>query len=237
MNNVVAGKHFFDRRERFIKKGSPAAENVARLRHQYEAIVTRNRDLFRGARVLDLMSSHGFWSLAAIDAGASHVTGIDPSREAVEAAKQGFAEYPIDTKSYQFINSPVPKALRGLKPDAIDLVLCHGFLELVDPRFFFKQMARLRPKHIILDTRVVRGQGRIVRFALRSGEAPAGRYKNITTIPNHDLIAFLCDYFQFRLHQIDWQTMGITNWTGIADYESDRRRTYVLDRAATEQKK
>jgi hypothetical protein len=40
----------------------------------------------------------------------------------------------------------------------------------------------------------------------------------------------MCEYFGFRCRQIDWLTMGIKDWTGVHDYEDDRRRTYVLDR-------
>jgi hypothetical protein len=68
-----------------------------------------------------------------------------------------------------------------------------------------------------------------VRFAVSSGETPAGRYGNIMSFPNHDLILFMCDYFQFRWRVIDWQDLGISDWTGVTDYAQDRRRTYVLE--------
>jgi len=235
--NEAVNSDFFDRYQQLIEKIPSATENLPRLRHQYDAFITPNRELFRGSRVLDIMSSYGLWSLAALDAGASHVIGLEDSSKTVEAAKAAFAEYSVDPRSYRFVNSEIPAGLRRLEPKALDLVLCHGFLERSDPRFVFQQLGRLQVKYVILDTRLVRGKGRVARFALRSADAPAGRYKNIMTIPSHDLITFLCDYFQFRWRQIDWQTMGITDWAGLTDYEKDNRRTYVLEKAAAAPKK
>jgi hypothetical protein len=54
----------------------------------------------------------------------------------------------------------------------------------------------------------------------------------ILAVPNHGLIMFLCDAFGFRWRLIDWRTIGISDWTGIHDYERDGRRTYVLEPAA-----
>jgi len=232
--NEAASSDFFDRYDLFVKK---MPGEVDRLRHQYEAFVSQNRELFQGARVLDIMSSQGFWSLAALDAGAAHVVGLEDSPQAVEAAKTAFVELSIDPKSYRFIASEIPAGLRRLEPKAVDLVLCHGFLERSDPRFVFQQLVRLQVKHVILDTRIAVGKGRIARFVLTPPNAPAGRYKNVRTIPSHELIAFFCEYFRFRLRQIDWQAMGIGDWTGIADYEKDRHRTYVLERAPDDQNK
>jgi hypothetical protein len=223
------GASFFDRCEGFTRKVPRSADNLPRLRRQYQAIISRNCDLFGGARVLDIMSSYGFWSFAALDAGATHVLGLESSRAAVEATKKVFAEYPIDSSSYQFVASEIPAALRTLEPETLDIVLCHGFLERADPRFVFQQIARLRVKNVILDTRIARGQGPMARFSRRPGNAPGGKYQNIVLSPSHELIAFLCDYFQFRWHLIDWHEMGITDWTGIADYMNDHHRTYLLE--------
>jgi hypothetical protein len=228
--NESAGD-FFDRGARFIGKGPKGKDNRARLRHQYQAFINQNRALFHGARVLDIMSSYGLWSFAALDAGAAHVVGLEGSRVAAEAAKAAFANYPVDPGSFRIINAQIADSLRRLEPQTFNLALCHGYLERADPRFVFNQLARLQVHHVILDTRLVRGQGPIARFSVSAGEVPAGRYKNIVSAPNHDLIAFLCDYFQYRWQLIDWEAMGINDWSGISDYKNGQRRTYLLQRA------
>jgi len=240
--NQISGSHFFDRYDRFIKNARAATgpesdiSDATRLRHRYNAIVTHNRELFQGARVLDLMSSFGFWCLAALDAGAAHVVGVEAARKPAEAAKKAFADLPLKPASYQFINSEIFAALRNFDPKSFDVVLCHGFLERADPRVLFQQLSRLRAKHVILDTRIVRGKGPIVRLMDRSGAAVvkkgAARYNSILSVPNHELITFFCDYSQFSCRQIDWKAAGITDWAGVTDYQKDTHRTYVLERTA-----
>ena len=163
---------------------------------------------------------------------------MEASPPAIEAAKNAFTEYGINSASYRFINSETPGALRKFDPKAFDVVQCHGFLEQSDPRFVFQQLSRLRAKHVILDTRLTQGKGPIVRFRSRTdddGKANGPeRYKSILAIPNHELITFFCDYFQFRWRVIDWKASGITDWTGSNDYEHDRRRTYILDGSAAD---
>jgi hypothetical protein len=220
--------HFFDRYERF---GSP--EDV-RSRHRYEAIVSCNSDLFRGARVLNLYSGDGRWCMAALDAGATHVTGVDPSRKAADAARTTFVGYEVAPQAYEFVVSDIVGALRTMQPGTFDLVVCARSLELSDPRVIFGQIYRLEAKYVILDIDVSRGEGPIVRFdvKLRDASAPKGtpRHGSITATPNHELIVFLCEYYQFDWHEIDWQTLSISDWTGAHDYERGRRRTYVLER-------
>lgn len=227
---------FFDRYDRFVVRGEEtgAAQDPVRFRHRYEAIISRNRELFQDARVLNIHSGDGRWCMAALNAGAVHVVGVEHSRRPVEAAKAIFTEYGIAPESYQFVNSEINAALRTMTPEAFDLVVCQQLFQLSDPRVLFGHIHSLRPKHVILDTDISRGEGPIVRFTakLRDESAPKGtrRYGSILTTPNHELITFLCEYFGFRWRLIDWRSMGITDWTGVHDYERDRRRTYVLDR-------
>jgi 2-polyprenyl-3-methyl-5-hydroxy-6-metoxy-1,4-benzoquinol methylase len=221
--------HFFDRYDRFKSAG-----DARRSHHRYEAIISSNQEVFQGARVLNLNSGDGRWCMAALDAGAVRVVGVDTSRKSVDTARSTLIEYGIDLESCQFVNSDINAALQAAEPGEFDLVLCAQAFEMSDPRVVFGYLYRLGPRHVILDTTVSRGEGPIVRFALmvRDPSAPKGtrRHGAIASIPNHDLMAFLSDYFHFGWRLIDWQAMGITDWSGIQDYERGRRCTYVLNR-------
>ena len=227
---VPDASHFFERYDRLIKRipaGAVSATgfvDVIRLRHRYDTIVARNRVMFQNARVLDIMSSYGFWSLAALDAGAAKVVGIEASSELVAATTKTFEEFHVKPGSYQFVNSEIFTGLQSFDAGLFDLVLCQEIFEHFDPREIFHHLARLRPKHVILDTGVDRGEGPIVRFTLGMGQ--------VLGTPSHQLIMFLCDAFDFRWRLLDWRTMGITDWTGIHEYERDQRRVYILERIA-----
>ncbi len=239
--------HFFDRQSPLIKNLSGKTRTATgfidaiRLRHRYDAIVAQNDALFRDARVLDLACSKGFWSLAALDRGAARVVGVERSRKLVEAGAKSFADNGINPESYQFIRSGIFAALESFEPEAFDVILCKGFFEQSDFVLLFEQLSRLRPKHVILDTKIVGGLGPLARFAIASkaktrktrkgGKERKLRKGKIVSLPNHDLIEFLCESeFQWRL--VDWQALGIADWTGVQDYARDTRRTYVLDRAS-----
>jgi trehalose 2-sulfotransferase len=223
----AGGRHFFDRYSELIKSipaGAASATgflDIIRLRRRYDAIIAPNRALFHNSRVLDILSGHGFWTVAALDAGAAHVTGVDISSQQIEAAKKNLKRYGFSPSGHQFIHSEIFAALRKFKPETFDVVLCEGFLELCDAYQFFHLLKRLRPKQVILDTGVVRGEGPIVRFSVAIDK--------LVGAPNHALIMFLCDAFSFRWRLVDWRSLGISDWTGIHDYERDHRRTYILE--------
>ena len=230
----TAGGHFFERYDRFIRslaEGTNSATgfiDAIRLRRRYDAIIGQNRELFRGARVLDIGSSQGFWSLAALDAGAAHVVGVDPSQKLVETSAKNFANHGVKPGSYRFVRASIFPALETFHPEAFDVVLCKGFFERCHFTEFFHHLARLQPKHVVLDTRIAAGHGPTARFAIAS-KAGKERTRRIMSTPTHELIEFLCE-FEFRWRLVDWQAMGITDWTGVQDYARDGRRTYVLDR-------
>ena len=227
---VSPDAHFFDRYNRVVKSiptGAASATgflDLIRSRRRYDAIVARNQDLYRNARVLDVMSAYGLWSLAALDAGAAHVVGVEASQPMVEAAANTFRDCGVAPDAYRFINADFFDAIQTFEPEFFDLILCQAFFEQCNILQFFRQLHRLRPKQVILDTGIVIGEGPIARFRLEIGD--------ILAAPNHALVMSLCDAFDFRWRLTDWRAAGIVDWTGIHDYERDQRRTYILDRIA-----
>jgi SAM-dependent methyltransferase len=244
MMNEIAMAHDSNRYDRLVRRkpglpgAAPAPDNAVRLRRQFETIFAANRDALRGARVLDLVSSSGFWSLAALDAGAAYVVGVEPAIGQIESAKRAFSDYGVDAKSYRFVNSEAAAALRSFDPGAFDVVLSHGYFEQTDPRQFFSQLTRLEIKRAILDTRISVGKGPIVRLKQRSADElkgkAGGRYSTILSVPNPELITFFCDYFKFQCRLIVGKTVALSDWAGLNDYQQDQRRAYLLERLAAD---
>src|SRR3954470_3000649 len=58
-------------------QGRSAVQQLNRMNERYEALFAGNRDIFKGARVLDLASHDGRYSFAALKTGAAHVTGVE----------------------------------------------------------------------------------------------------------------------------------------------------------------
>jgi LPS sulfotransferase NodH len=233
--------HVFDRYDEMASTGGPGSRNQGapaqkRLRHRYDAIIASNSALFENVRVLDIRSGIGRWCLAALGAGAAHVLGLEPRRRPVEAARNALIEDGVKSDSFQFIDDPdIFAALATLRPDTFDVVLCTDFSALSDPYLCFSHLKRLQPKHVILDTEILDVEEAVARFEVKRPEEPAGNAARrppgfIAAVPSHELIRLLSDHFGFRLNSISWHSMGITDWTGVRDYERGRRRTYLLDR-------
>src|SRR4051795_7628198 len=77
---------FFERFPRFYET-SETSSFPWRLNLRHEAIFGEDGDLFAGARVLDVASHDGRWSLAALEAGAASVLGIEARPDLVANAK------------------------------------------------------------------------------------------------------------------------------------------------------
>src|ERR671915_725288 len=97
---------FFDAFPRFYESSNTGAYR-GRLNLRYEAIFGENQDLFPGARVIDIASHDGRWSLAALKAGAAEVTGIEAREDLVRAALDNVGHYYNDTGRYEFIAGDV----------------------------------------------------------------------------------------------------------------------------------
>lgn len=256
---AVSGPHLFDRFEQI--RGAVAGARPrkgrflvkTRTRHQYQGIIAHNREMFRDARLLDIHCGDGRWSLAALDAGARNVVGLESRKRLVDLARKIFVEYGFEEKSYQFIFKKAISGLRDFDPGTFDLILCQNVADISDPYFFFSQLSRLRPKQIILDTAINRVRGKkappkdtnkreprpVATFKLsfnarrkdKDGKRARKNFASMTFVPNHALVASLSEHFGFRWRTIDWQNLGLTDWIGITDYELGRRQTFLLDRA------
>jgi trehalose 2-sulfotransferase len=229
-----AHDHFFERHERLIqalpkvRDSATGFLDLIRLRHRYNGIIGQNRELLRGARVLDLISHCGFWSLAALDAGAAEVTVVETTQKNLDATLKNFSQSQFDAKRYQLVRAKISETLRKLEPKQFDVVLCKRYFEHCYLPEFFSQLSRLQPKYVIVDTKVAFGEGALCRFSIGGKAWKGARSGKIISTPSHELIVLLCGS-DFQCRVIDWKAMDIADWTGIPDYRDGSHRTYVLE--------
>lgn len=131
-----------------------AIEQRNRMNERYEAMFASNRDILDGARVLDLASHDGRFSLAALKAGAAHVTGVEVRQSLVDKAQETFAFYDQDPETYRFVCGDVFEVLDRERFE-VDVVLCLGYLyhtyRHTELMYRFHELA---PRHLIVDTMV-----------------------------------------------------------------------------------
>ena len=89
----------------------------------------------RGKRVLDLFCYNGAWSMAAARGGASEVTGVDESSNAVGQARDNARRNGVQS-TCEFVEEEVFTYLKGVRRGAFDVIV-------VDPPAFAKTKGAL----------------------------------------------------------------------------------------------
>jgi len=99
----------------------------------------RVRALAAGRKVLDGFSYTGGFALAALAGGATHVTALESSVEALEVAKENLAANPLDASKVEWLKADVFQQLRTLRDEnaRFDLIV-------LDPPKFAPTAAQAR---------------------------------------------------------------------------------------------
>ena len=227
---------FFDAFPRFYET-SETSPFRGRLHLRYEAIFAANRDVFAGARVLDIASHDGRWSLAALKTGAAEVIGIEAREELVRAARENLALYAGDDGRHTFIEGDVFDVLARQKL-AVDVVLCLGFL--YHTLRYNELMGRIRgigPSYLIIDTKVLpRARKPIVQLRLndtarqRAAVADPYSHDNMTLVgkPSLSALKLIVETYGFALERFsDWEALirDHPRASRVGDYATGQRVT------------
>jgi predicted nicotinamide N-methyase len=228
---------FFEDHPRFYET-SETSSFPWRLSLRHEAIFTEYAGLFPGARVLDIASHDGRWSLAALAAGADSVLGIEARPDLVANAKANLAEYDPDGRA-QFVAGDVFEVLEHERPE-IDLVLCLGFLyHTLRHTELFTRIRQTGARHLIVDTEVHRSTEAVVRLAdehvEREGNAVADAFTYGDTVltgrPTLAALELIARTQGFEVERMsDWEALLRDNPDAdqVRDYRIGRRATLLL---------
>jgi len=218
------------------RRGRSAIQQSNRMNERYEALFGSNRDIFDGARVLDLASHDGRFSFAALKAGAAHVTGVEVRESLIDKAQETFAFYGQDPETYRFVCGDVFEVLAREKFD-VDVVLCLGYLyHTYRHTELMYRLHELAPKHLIVDTMVVPGTKPILKMHperdagdIRSAAQDAfsvGRV--LVSWPSVPALQMLLSAYGFEIESMyDWKTRLAERppMPGLEGYARGRRVT------------
>lgn len=180
----------------------------------------------QGMRVLDLGCNAGFWSLAAIEAGAEFVLGVDLMQEYVEQAELVFDAKAIAPERYRFEQGDV--LTRDADRDGdFDVVLCLGLLDHSDrPVELFQAIARAGARLVLIDTNVSRARTSLFETTrLYDARDVAG--DGLVLIPSRKAVADLAARHGYACVAL------APNWDdllGIGDYRRERRCAFLCAR-------
>jgi hypothetical protein len=230
--------YFFRDYRRFYTTGEAGITSKPRLNLRYEAIIAENKDLFEGARVLDIASHDGRWSMAALAAGAKSVVGIEARPEMVDHAVANLEHYGQDPDRFRFIAGDVHEVLSSEDLE-VDVVLCLGFLyHTLRFNELLHGIRRTGAHHLVLDTQAQRMMDPEPFVLLHSelSELKGSAKEDVYTVgdsvltgrPNLAAIRLMLGYYGYEVERLsDWPRLLADNpeVKGVRDYEVGRRIT------------
>lgn len=225
---------------------SETASSTSRLNLRHKAMIEANRDILTGARVLDLASHDGRWSFAALKAGATHTIGVEARQGLVEGAEKVFAEYGVDTGSYDFICDDLFEVMRERDFD-VDVVMCFGFIyhTLRYPELLHG-ITKASPMHCLIDTKVIKAEEPMVMLLPNDTRAQSNAARDNTSTgstviagwPSVPALHMLLDTYGIEVEsQFDWPRLLAEHpevLRTVRDYHTGRRVTLRCRRRDTD---
>jgi len=179
-----------------------------------------------GRRVLDLGCNAGFWSLAAIEAGATYVLGIEGRAEQVEQARFVFEATGIDPVRYDFRRENVFDFALARGEAPFDLVLCLGLLYHVNrPVELFRLIERVNSDLLVVDTELSLARGSMFQVKHESTDAPRHSVDDeLIFHPTRDAVVELARAFGYDVVAL---RPRFRSWVGSTDFRTGRRLAFV----------
>ena len=208
-----------------IEKPAHANRHAQRKEYFFAPLVQLCGGSLKGKRVLDLGCNAGFWALAAIDAGADFVLGIDGRQMHVDQANLVFEAKGIEASRYRFELGDI-YAL-DLEEQTFDIVLCLGLLYHVRKPFeLMERIAAWNADLLIIDTTLdthVRGPYfRVV--GQRTDDPRSSLDRPVALHPTSKAVLSIA-----RLHGYAAVMMRprFTDWTACKRYRNGSRRAFM----------
>jgi SAM-dependent methyltransferase len=207
--------------------GDRATVNRTEQRRAYffERLLQAAGGSLRGRRVLDLGCGAGFWTLAALQAGADFVLGVDREPEYVEQAELVLAAKDIDPARYRLQTADF---LVDRPEGEFDTVLCLGVLDHADrPVELFELMAGAGADVIAIDTAVSRARSSLFELShlYRTRDVSGD---GMVLIPSRSAVADLARRHGFQTVTL---ALNVTDFAGMDDYRRERRRAFICSRS------
>lgn len=203
--------------------------HIQRRRIGFEPLVEVAGGTLAGRRVLDLGCNAGYWSLAAVEAGADFVLGIDGRQLHVDQANLVFEAKEVDPSRYRFELGNIFECDYG---QPFDVVLCLGLMyHVAKPLELFEIFARVGASLVLIDTIVNLIPTSAFRVRRESLDNPRNAVDYETTlIPSRQAVIDLG-------RQLGYETVPlaqhITDSTGMRDYLNRSRASFLCARGVS----
>tara|TARA_B100000929_G_scaffold97620_2_gene76667 strand:- start:1717 stop:2529 length:813 start_codon:yes stop_codon:yes gene_type:complete len=215
--------NFFDEYSSFYKTGQTGTKPKM-LNARFLALIENNKEIIENATILDLANHDGRWSLAALKNGAKKVYGIEGKKELVQKGLENMKKYGIPEDKYNFVVGDIFEEIKKIPSREIDVVFCFGiFYHVSNHMELLKEIKKLQPKYLILDTEINKSKSPIVRFRKEPYYTPDSTIsfeKFIAGRPSQSALNMMLDALDFKITYYNWKK-NIQDWNGLEIYSSE----------------
>lgn len=213
-----------------VREPSSVNRHEQRRRYFFDALVRACDGGLAGKRVLDLGCNAGFWSLAAIEAGADHVHGVDGRSVHVEQATLVFEAKGVPHHRWSFEVADVLDLDRA--PGTFDVVLCLGLLYHVDrPVDLLRLVASAQPEIAVVDTVITPHAAPLLSLVREDDTRPVDTIRSgLVMSPSAAAVHLMARTAGFP-HVVTLAPTTFTDWTGADEYRTGYRRAFLLSRS------
>jgi len=215
--------NFFDEYSSFYKTGQTGTRPKM-LNARFHALIENNKEIIENATILDLANHDGRWSLAALKNGAKKVYGIEGKKELVQKGLENMKKYGIPEDKYNFVVGDIFEEIKKIPSREIDVVFCFGiFYHVSNHMELLKEIKKLQPKYLILDTEINKSKSPIIRFRKEPYYTPESTIsfeKFIAGRPSQSALNMMLDALDFKITYYNWKK-NIQDWKGLEIYSSE----------------
>jgi tRNA (mo5U34)-methyltransferase len=194
-----------------------------RRRYIFDALLQARGGSLNGCRVLDLGCNAGFFSLAAIEAGADFVLGVDGREEYIEQANLVFEGKGVERDRYRFERANI---FEHDLSEPFDIVLCLGLLDVTSkPVSLFERMTRTGAEMIVIDSGLARVPLRSAFFEVSRLIEPKNAIDHdMVLVPTRQAVVELAEQFGFQIVPL---ALNIADYRGMDDYRDQHRLAFI----------
>jgi tRNA (mo5U34)-methyltransferase len=199
-----------------------------RKRYLFDPLVRLCGGSLTGKRVLDLGCNAGFWSLAALEAGADFVLGVEGRQMYIDQADLVFETKGVDRARYRFLVGDLFSLdLHGDAP--FDIVLCLGLLYHVSkPMSLFERIGSWNTDILLIDTTVSLLPGAHLRIIEEKPDEPLTAVDHVIAfVPTRQAVAKLAQEVGYSVAML---RPRFGSWEGAGDYRVGSRRAFVCSK-------
>lgn len=191
----------------------------------FEPLVEACGGNLAGKRVLDLGCNAGFWSLAAIEAGADFVLGLDGRAMHIEQARLVFAEKRIDPQRYRFAEADFFE-FDFASAGVFDIVLVLGVMYHVNrPIELMQRVSGVNTDMVVIDTALYRSDEAVFGLRHESVSDPRNALRDgLVMLPSRAALVGLCEAAGYRGVVL---RPDFDDYTGAEDFQGGWRRAVL----------